>query len=78
MATRPLPEFDGDNLADAALETLASFAVVQFEAARNGPARARGSAGTATDRSPRLARLRSGVRGALHRFGIRPDTAATR
>jgi hypothetical protein len=70
---RPVPTVDGDSLADAALETLASFAVVQFEASRNGPARPNGSAGPAADRSKR-SRLRSGLRGTLQRLGVGSET----
>ncbi len=78
---RPVPTVDGDSLADAALETLASFAVVQFEASRNGPARTNGNAATAADRSQR-GRLRAALPGLpgtlLRRIGIRSDSAATR
>lgn len=72
---QPVPTVDGDSIADAALQTLASFAVAQFEASRNGPGTA--SAATATDRSPKLSPLRSGLRGTLHRFGVRSETSAT-
>ena len=56
---RPMPKVDADDIADAALRTLANFAIAQFEATRKDVGRATRTTAFTTVLAKRFPRLRS-------------------